>query len=835
MHEILLSRGLGYITAVADFSQRVNQQTPQPPSTVAHPTAKPRGRSRDVSPVAVAGKASEQVIRAHISVSVVKQSKPRKDLLSCDAYTALPCTRSFPTTMHHQSNLCLATTGPLVASPTSLPLSTSTSPLLVSPSPLDPVMPRTQSSTTITSQSSEPTPLGPLTPPEGVSMPLDYYERPPSPPRTLKDQMQVAYALDDMHLAKVLYLKLQGIEVTGDDDPRIDEVQDEDFATSFVPSGCLVLDEEDERRCREAERREMERLRVLRREERLRALERLWEESARQHREARLKIARKKDEQARQRRREEREAREREREREAREREEQIQRYTRPIRAYSLTQRPLLDYSTIPTDRTPKRRAPTPSDEDDSQYSLMPYFIPRHSSLSHRSPASDKDNLTLSRFQRELALEAEQSCSSRVRFAEVIKCLNGPLFPCDSRSDLQAQRKLRRFQRELFDILVEPVEYRDGERMGTGKQQEDIRPRRTGLPRVGTTPACAACSLSSESASGSTGTSGASSSASAIVRRNSWFSFGGHSSRSSISTTVTTPSSSLASSKSPTSSPSLVPSIFGAEQEIIPHTCRGSRLTPVPARDHPLSIAPTTSIRQRAVASPGVTRGRSLVRSQSVHEAPNERAEAADSSRLVHRVGRSVSTLMDMAAQFQKAYVKATLFSVGLDLPRSESRSISGSRSPPRTSRRVSTHPSERNGKLRPEGYRALSFDVNTFLLTDDELCDQPQSRRTLIPLAAREPNTVVQHHRVFPVLAQPPRSPFRLAQPPPGPRLRPVANPVLLRLQALQNVCADRALPWEGRAREGRMSAGKEKLLGIAWEGIGRSGLGWEVRDVVC
>ena len=60
--------------------------------------------------------------------------------------------------------------------------------------------------------------------------------------------------------------------------------------------------------------------------------------------------------------------------------------------------------------------------------------------------------------------------------------------------------------------------------------------------------------------------------------------------------------------------------------------------------------------------------------------------------------------------------------------------------------------------------------------------------------------------------------------------RLRPVANPVLLRLKALQNVCAGEGVEWEGRAREGALGFGRDRLQGIAFDGIGRSRLSWEV-----
>ncbi|KAI6158214.1 hypothetical protein BKA82DRAFT_4414934 [Pisolithus tinctorius] len=77
-----------------------------------------------------------------------------------------------------------------------------------------------------------------------ASLSSDLYDSTPSPPTKLEDQVQVAYTLDDIRLAKTLLLKLKGIEVTGsDDDPRIDE----DFDVYFVPSGPLALEEADGR------------------------------------------------------------------------------------------------------------------------------------------------------------------------------------------------------------------------------------------------------------------------------------------------------------------------------------------------------------------------------------------------------------------------------------------------------------------------------------------------------------------------------------------------------------------------------------------------------------
>ncbi|KAJ3510024.1 hypothetical protein NLJ89_g4910 [Agrocybe chaxingu] len=123
-------------------------------------------------------------------------------------------------------------------------------------------------------------------PPSSASMSPDYYDSPPSPPRSLEDQVHVAYALDDIHLAKILLLRLKGIEVTSDDDPRIAAVQDEDFDFCFVPNGRL-MDDRDEMMVKEMQAREVERIEECRRLERLRTCERKWEEEKRRMREER--------------------------------------------------------------------------------------------------------------------------------------------------------------------------------------------------------------------------------------------------------------------------------------------------------------------------------------------------------------------------------------------------------------------------------------------------------------------------------------------------------------------------------------------------------------------
>ena len=127
------------------------------------------------------------------------------------------------------------------------------------------------------------TTLEPVTPPE---FSLDYYDSPPTPPQSLEDQIHEAYALDNIHLAKILYLKLQGIYVVDDSDPRIEQVREEDF-----PFGTLALDEEDERSLKEKERH---RRRDQQRANQLAQCERAWDQSTVEYRQQCLLVQQRK-------------------------------------------------------------------------------------------------------------------------------------------------------------------------------------------------------------------------------------------------------------------------------------------------------------------------------------------------------------------------------------------------------------------------------------------------------------------------------------------------------------------------------------------------------------
>ncbi|EJF67118.1 hypothetical protein DICSQDRAFT_151469 [Dichomitus squalens LYAD-421 SS1] len=773
-----------------------------------------RGRSRDVSPIAFARKAQQQALA--LRSQSYHSSPPRTTYLN-SRDSARPAVQPVasssrlpppPSPLHHTSSL--------------------------SSSPSD-TIPRTGSSSSVLSDASEATPLGPLTPPDefqdyGLDRPLDYYDSPPSPPRSLQDQMHVAYALDNMHLAKILLLKLRGIDVSGDDDPRIAAVRDEDFSSSFVPEGGLRLDADAEARVQEAERRAREARQRRLREERLRRCEQVWERSMQRFRGEKARIARKKEEAQRERREAERLAKERERERQRKAEASRAARGSQ-LRIASAQPRQLVCYDSLRNadSRFPKatrveRRA---DDSGKFLYDIMPSPPSRPMSLSpptSRSP-TDKDSLTLPRAQRELALKHAKSVSRSVAFSDVLTAMHGPLFGEEEDNRMYVRRDKQ--QAELLAILLEPVKLAE-----KGKTGQDTIPEPVMQAKKSVTAralrASTADSISSTSSAGS-------SSISTVTRSGSWFSFGSKSSFRSTSTTLTTPSSSPLTSSKLTILSSPLSTSPPSDSPI--HTRRRSSKPPpsaptVPASEHPLALPPPPRPKRKEPLAVG--RGRPLTRRVSLSGQVDEQSPPpSPTTMLVHHVSRSVYTIIDLAAQFQRAYVRATMFSAGVDLYGERSRSTSGSRSRSPVGRvRYASSSRRLESGLKPEGYRASSLDVQLFADLDMYRDDSaPQYQRTLIPLFAPSSDSAPAHERVFPIPPPLPRSPFR---PPYQPnarisRMRPVANPILLRLQALHNICQAHAIAWQ-RARDGTLAAGKEKMVGIAWEGIGRSSLSWEV-----
>lgn len=124
--------------------------------------------------------------------------------------------------------------------------------------------------------------------------------RTPTPPRSLPDQIQDAYANDDLLTAKTLHLLLKhNIHISSPTDPRLDTVCIEDFDEYFVPCGGLKLEPADARMVEEGKRRQAQMWEEEKRLERLRVCERIWEKEKRRQREEKLKSVRKREQEAR--------------------------------------------------------------------------------------------------------------------------------------------------------------------------------------------------------------------------------------------------------------------------------------------------------------------------------------------------------------------------------------------------------------------------------------------------------------------------------------------------------------------------------------------------------
>ncbi|KAL0066618.1 hypothetical protein AAF712_006422 [Marasmius tenuissimus] len=224
------------------------------------------------------------------------------------------------------------------------------------------------------------------------------------PPLTLQDQLHVAYASDDIHLAKILLLKLKGIEVTSDSDPRIDAVQPEDFDECFIPAGGF-MSQEDEEVIEEMQRAELERLRVehelrerrereesekRRRREWESHCEKIWEGEKKRMREEKQFLEKKREEE-----------RKRWEETDRRKREAAERRATATSRyptrsSLSMSKsKPKLSYANLSTERSAgSSSCSITADDDQYLYSLPVPKVPPPPSRRRRGSASPPSQLT---------------------------------------------------------------------------------------------------------------------------------------------------------------------------------------------------------------------------------------------------------------------------------------------------------------------------------------------------------------------------------------------------------------------------------------------------------
>ena len=591
--------------------------------------------------------------------------------------------------------------------------------------------------------------LGPATPPESS---LDYYESPPTPPQSLQDQIHEAYALDNIHLAKVLYLKLQGVHVVDDSDPRIEQVREEDF-----PFGTLILDEEDERKLKECQRRERHQRRDQRRANKLAQCERSWDQSTVEYRQQCLPV-----------------------------------RQRRQAAALALAEQHRLQTEGQEWQEQHRSREHLPEPATRSLLSSKSLYD-TNAGGSHSfeypvttTPLSPVD-IPSPLFPKSSELRREPqilSVSQSIPFRQVSARMNGALFPND---DVQTDLRSRKRQpHTLLEVLLQPVTWERGER------SEARIKRRSSFPSFSTWSSnvslCSACS----SSTGSSSTLGSSDSGRQFVGIR----------RLTISTST--------------------PTTCALPARMRQTLCGAHLLTPIDPRECPLFVE-KRSFRQPNAPPP-------------IHR-PKSRSYLA--KRLVRKIGISVSTFMDVASQFQASYLRTAGFIVQLETgpPDDETPAPSWGVDPPTVPAKAKPRS---NAKILlpfdPTNPRAKISDATAFIRgtawseAKEEL--DPEEHYTLIQLLSPSERMNPSPSTTSPLSVFITPSPLRPRDVPTTLRyrIRPIANPVLLRLKALQNVCAGEGVEWEGRAREGALGFGRDRLQGVAFDGIGRSRLSWEV-----
>lgn len=518
---------------------------------------------------------------------------------------------------------------------------------------------------------------------------------------------------------------------------------------------------------KESQKREHERALEKQRENKLAACEHLWDQSVTRYREERLKLLRLKEAVT---------LAAMEEKRIQLEREEQAK--SRYLKQGGLSSRSLLSYKSLGQNRMSQSSSPPDSGFAFEYMIMRPSSPPAHSFRRMSGSAKTK---------REFLVQTTSSCS--VPFRDVSASMRGSLFPFQPDQDfiLPDRRKHSRVRVDLLEILLDTVRWEDGERKsikGKGREQPFTWSSSTHTM-------CPTCSSTSKS-----------STSTLVSRSASWLNFGGRSSK--LSSTSTPPASPMArtiplignSTSSASSTVPLKPA----------HSCCGSRAVVVTLEDSPLYVAPA---RYRSPSPP--------------KESP--RTKSFIGSTIAKRMGTSVSSFLDIASQFQAAYMRATVFSVNLHAESIYSYEGRSSRS-----RSLSSSDDGDELCLKPVGYRVKTHDLKVFANFEQEDQDGVDRSVSLTPMLSpmeRTRSTPISRSS-SPITPSPlrPREPPTCLQY----RIRPIGNPVLLRLRALQNVCCVDNLEWQGRAKEGTLGFGKERLTGVAFEGIGRSGLAWEV-----
>ncbi|KAJ6486250.1 hypothetical protein C8R47DRAFT_1216852 [Mycena vitilis] len=368
-------------------------------------------------------------------------------------------------------------------------------------------------------------------PPSSAS--LSPRSRSPTPPLSLSDRVHIAYADDDIHLAKVLLLRLQGIEVTSDADPRIAAVRDEDFDACFIPFGRLDDGRGEPAPSTPPPEEAPDALRL----DSLKAKERLWDAEARRFTEERCRYAALKRRQS-------------DTLRVAAAEQERVRLIKQKEAAAAVVdlrrRRADTTQQMKPTARTLNFALVPPVPKPPQKFTYDFPFTPRHlttptsntTTTPHR-PAPTPVPARRSPQPTDVRDDPPRE-PTRVTFQQVLASIHGDLFP-----PLPHERppllRLDRRQRALVDALL--ASDFDFDVKGKGKGRA--------IPQ----PCCSPLStLAPAPASPSPSTSTPSSASSGLSRAGSWLSFGGSSSSSSSSTSTSTTGTSASSSSSAGSS-----------------------------------------------------------------------------------------------------------------------------------------------------------------------------------------------------------------------------------------------------------------------------------------
>ncbi|KAA1471404.1 hypothetical protein DENSPDRAFT_113837 [Dentipellis sp. KUC8613] len=771
----------------------------------------PRGRSHEVSPVALARQASEERQRAREFARTLPQP-PRKKSLS---HSRPPPVRVLNVEKQE---------GPsrLPSIPRPRPKSRSRTrvpqPAPHLPSPPPPASLSTSASCSSISPPTASSSAGPLTPPSPPhSLPGPHDPLPPRP-RTLQDEIQDAYALSNPQLARVLYLKLQGIVPTSDSDPRIWDVSEDDICAVFAPPDDLFafVGGKDYRQARE-ERESAEkaqRLRKQREERRRKALERaeeVWTSTRARVREERVRVlqerARLEEEQK------ERALRAKELERIKKEREERERRGGYGYGAYGsrFSYRPKAASVTPPTPQRIRTEEP------------FTYAFPMSASPPSVRAAQLKGG---SRARREIAsfpspsgvhpasVPVSTSNGRTIAFEDVLGRMRGKLFPIDLD---ETGAGVKRSHRVLLGLCT------DTESQESDRPKQKTKRRVSGAGCKACEEACLPYPYPQPSPSPSP-----SAYLSATQRTTSWLSV------LSLPFTAAAPTS-----------PPAVPDIPPPPDPLAPkprHSCgrvtgngRAHCFIAVEVEESPLGVGSTDA------PSPPPT---PTVEPQAPLAVPDVSETKHD------MLPGPLAAVARLARTMQHAYV--SVMAPDVSEPRKPDevcvreleRAVRGWRPP---------FEPEDGGRVRRE-------DVRAFLAHDGAL---PSSARDeqgaypflLLPLrdmtAASMPPSTPSPSRTSPSPSPPPvhfpsmsptlpRFPYA-ASFPVGPdsatecyaRARAVGNPTHLRLLALAHVCRDRAVRWEGvPGSAGALGAGRERVFSVSAPGRG-SALRWGWRVV--